>query len=945
MDLAKESTIYRFADCELDPREHRLIVRGRPVILTPKVFDTLVLLVVQAGHVVSKDELMQAIWPRGFVHESNLTKHIWLIRRALGDGEEESRFIQTVPKLGYRFVAPVQLTASISATPVATSSKAIEPGAQRRSRVTYAGLAAAAVLAAGVVAVAVVGQYPFGRAPAVHKTGSWAADAGAVAIVDFNNLSGNAKDGWVGPALEQMLATEVAADGKLHAVPEELVRPARADLPAPDAGGYGPTSLATLQQRIGAHYVLSGAYLVSGSTDAPQLRVDLTLQDAKRGKSLATLSHVAAVNDLPHLIASMGSELRSHFGGLSADASAVSQLAAAQPPTAEVARHFGFALQALDQYDAARARDEMLQVISQSPGYAPAHLQLARAWSMLGFRVKALAAAKQAAQYADGLPREVQLQIRAQQAALAGEVKQKVTWSGELSDLRPNNPDYRLGWVEALIDAAEYGPAQAALQEARKRPELDQDPRVELAAAKLESARGNDAAVIPHARGALAQARRRGETGLIAEAQMRLGVALDKAPGAESLLRAAAADYRRIGNPHGEAMAWQNLANLMVERNQQAAAREAYQRAMSIYQGVGDLGGEAAIYDNLSRMLWAAGDRDGTEAALRQALAIGRETNDPVRQAWSLTGLATVLADESAGDEILSMYRQAIELDRQAGRRTHLAFALTYYADLLRIRGQLGDAAEACSQARQVRLGIADASGKLTTDFECAQISLDRGNVDAAAASLKRIEEQAIAARDEFNAANAELVIGQISMGRDHWDKAREELSKSLQSWDAQKEAPGIATAQALLALCDDALGDGAGRDSAAAQAREQRGGITARQEVLTLDISLAQLQADAGQVDGAMATLRNLAVDATQRHWAGYAFEARLAALRVRARGSDVPAIRSLRAALVANAQKAGFGWVRERAERVAGRPARSRPLEPHGQVHRAHMLGDRSG
>src|SRR5579872_5649070 len=104
---ALENRVYRFAGFTLEPAERRLSESGNPVALTPKVFDTLVLLVERAGHVVSKDELMKLLWPRGYVDESNLTKHIWLIRRALGDGEQESRFIETVPKAGYRFVAPV----------------------------------------------------------------------------------------------------------------------------------------------------------------------------------------------------------------------------------------------------------------------------------------------------------------------------------------------------------------------------------------------------------------------------------------------------------------------------------------------------------------------------------------------------------------------------------------------------------------------------------------------------------------------------------------------------------------------------------------------------------------------------------------------------------------------------------------------------------------------
>ena len=101
------SLVYQFREFELDPAERRLTGAGTPIALTPKVFDTLVLLVQRSGHLVTKDELMKALWPRGYVEESNLTKHVWLIRRALGDGESESRFIETVPKVGYRFIAPV----------------------------------------------------------------------------------------------------------------------------------------------------------------------------------------------------------------------------------------------------------------------------------------------------------------------------------------------------------------------------------------------------------------------------------------------------------------------------------------------------------------------------------------------------------------------------------------------------------------------------------------------------------------------------------------------------------------------------------------------------------------------------------------------------------------------------------------------------------------------
>ena len=91
-----DNPVYYFGEFTLDPLERRLSAAGKAIALTPKVFDTLVLLIERAGHLVSKDELMRALWPRGYVDESNLTKHIWLIRRALGDREQGSRFIETV---------------------------------------------------------------------------------------------------------------------------------------------------------------------------------------------------------------------------------------------------------------------------------------------------------------------------------------------------------------------------------------------------------------------------------------------------------------------------------------------------------------------------------------------------------------------------------------------------------------------------------------------------------------------------------------------------------------------------------------------------------------------------------------------------------------------------------------------------------------------------------
>lgn len=96
---------YRFKAFRLEVEERRLLHHDQPVPLTPKAFDVLVALVERSGHLVEKDELMQLVWMDSFVEEANLARLVHTLRKALGD--DGNRYIATVAKKGYRFVAEV----------------------------------------------------------------------------------------------------------------------------------------------------------------------------------------------------------------------------------------------------------------------------------------------------------------------------------------------------------------------------------------------------------------------------------------------------------------------------------------------------------------------------------------------------------------------------------------------------------------------------------------------------------------------------------------------------------------------------------------------------------------------------------------------------------------------------------------------------------------------
>ena len=101
--------LYGFGPFLLDPAERVLTREGQPVPLTPKVFDLLVVLVENGGHLLGKKDLMGAVWPDSFVEEGNLTFTISSLRKALGEDPKEPQYIETVPRSGYRFVANVRV--------------------------------------------------------------------------------------------------------------------------------------------------------------------------------------------------------------------------------------------------------------------------------------------------------------------------------------------------------------------------------------------------------------------------------------------------------------------------------------------------------------------------------------------------------------------------------------------------------------------------------------------------------------------------------------------------------------------------------------------------------------------------------------------------------------------------------------------------------------------
>ncbi|MCU1248404.1 MAG: Adenylate cyclase [Edaphobacter sp.] len=119
--MPSNSSRLRFGPYELEPIERALLRHGRPVRITPKLFDTLLLLVQHAGHLVSREDMIRAVWKETFVEDGNLAHNVSVLRKILGEGSNGHVYIETVSRHGYRFILPVEEAAKISKTSVSST--------------------------------------------------------------------------------------------------------------------------------------------------------------------------------------------------------------------------------------------------------------------------------------------------------------------------------------------------------------------------------------------------------------------------------------------------------------------------------------------------------------------------------------------------------------------------------------------------------------------------------------------------------------------------------------------------------------------------------------------------------------------------------------------------------------------------------------------------------
>jgi DNA-binding winged helix-turn-helix (wHTH) protein/tetratricopeptide (TPR) repeat protein len=395
--------LYEFGKFRCDPQEQLLLSEGRPVPLSPKAFEILLALIQSKGRLLTKDALMHQVWPDSFVEEGNLTVNISALRRALGENPGEQQYIETVPRRGYRFVAPVIVHhEGENKTDSAPEAEPTKPAASvvstqrplaRRLWWPVAGL----LLTVAMVMVL------------ISSRSAKLTDKDTVVLADFANTTG---DPVFDGALRQGLSSQLEQSPFLHLLSDERVVQTLPLMAQPKDSRLTHDLARQVCQRTASSAVLDGTIAQVGT----QYLLTLKAINCANGESLGSTE--AEASDKNHVLAALGkvaSEMRNQLGESLASVQAYD----APPenvttPSLEALKAYSLGYQAMvlkSDYDAAVPLFQ--QAISLDPNFAMAYARMGTSYFNLNETGRATDSLRRAYELRENLSEREKLYIAA----------------------------------------------------------------------------------------------------------------------------------------------------------------------------------------------------------------------------------------------------------------------------------------------------------------------------------------------------------------------------------------------------------------------------------------------------------------------------------------------------------------------------------------------------
>jgi DNA-binding winged helix-turn-helix (wHTH) protein/tetratricopeptide (TPR) repeat protein len=729
----------------------RVRVQGLPYRL-------LVILVERPGEIVTREEVRQCLWPENtFVEfDNSLGVAIRKVRDALNDDAETPRFVETLPRRGYRFVASVTVLRSETANPVELGGAPVKrpmvtaddaatttrPG--NRSRYWIPGITLVFVL----TGITIYGLRSFPkRAPGLRiaETSATAIRTRrSVAVLGFRNLPGRAEDNWLSPAFSEMLATELASDGALRMVPGEDVARVKRELPLADEDSLAKSSLQRLHTNAGADFVVLGSYTALSSNGNKRIRLDVRVQETLRGETLAEKSFTGSEVNLFELAVEAGQSLRQNLGVSSASNEATQQARAALPSNADATRFYVEGKQRLWAFDSLLARDLLIKAIAMDPAYPLAHAALSEAWNRLGYTSKARSEAERARSLSEYLGLEDRLQVEGQYFVTLPDRSKAIETYQKLFAQFPDNLDYglRLADQQRVVNPQE---ALSILAKLRHLPApYGLDPRIDLLEARAWAVQDVPKAQAAATR-ALQVAKAQGSPVLVARSY---GILCQTMGGTISDTQKikyceGSRDYARAaGNRDSVARASNDLAGVYFLQGRMEQAETIYREAFGIFKQTGDIDGIATTGNNLGGVALLRGNLDVAGRALSAAVKSFQEQDDKDGVALALCNLGEVARRRGNLRQAFADYEEGKIAAQEINDNSAIGYILTGVGDALLDRGDLDAARKSYQEALSLRKQTGELQLVAETELSLSRLDIEDGHAGAAEIVIRKSKEQ-----------------------------------------------------------------------------------------------------------------------------------------------------------------------------------------------------------
>jgi DNA-binding winged helix-turn-helix (wHTH) protein/TolB-like protein len=326
MERTASANTLRFGLYEADPGRNALTRNGVRVKIQDQPFRVLLLLLERPGEIVTREELRQKLWPDGtFVEfDGSLSVTLKRLRAAIDDDSENPRYIETVPRHGYRFIAPVSAgemkgaTSAPSQTTAQFSDEAkggtpVPPSKATHGRgrlILYTVSALLLLVAIGTPTLLWRVKHSLKPRGTLSQTGTAAVNLRkSIAVLGFRSVSGRVDEAWMATAFSEMLSTELAGGDRLRLVSGEDVANLRRSFPWSQTDTLDQETTGRIGTALNSDLLVLGSYTTIGTPARGQLRIDVRLQDAKTGEILTEIAETGDVQNLFHLISHVGGRL------------------------------------------------------------------------------------------------------------------------------------------------------------------------------------------------------------------------------------------------------------------------------------------------------------------------------------------------------------------------------------------------------------------------------------------------------------------------------------------------------------------------------------------------------------------------------------------------------------------------------------------------------------